>query len=93
MTEKEVKLSSIQLKNNLVSQTYLNRGAVVAAVATATGAARADYDVSAIIYKFRSSGYCCCNYWCRLARFHCWHCNLAQSFALLRSNQGASLPS
>lgn len=43
-------LTTVQtVKKQSRLQSYLNRGAFVAAVATATGAARADYDVTAII--------------------------------------------
>ncbi|TCB14921.1 major capsid protein [Acinetobacter sp. ANC 5045] len=50
MTEQQkMGLAQVQVKKQSRLQTFLNRGAVVATVATATGAARADYDVSAII--------------------------------------------
>ena len=50
MTEQQkMGLAQVQVKKQSRLQTYLNRGAVVAAVATDAGAARADYDVSAIV--------------------------------------------
>lgn len=48
MTKNEVQTVSA-VKKQPRFQTFLNRGAVVATVATATGAARASYDVTAII--------------------------------------------
>lgn len=47
MTKNEVQTVSTVKKQSRF-QTYLNRGAVVATVATATGAANAAYDVSEI---------------------------------------------
>ena len=50
MTEQQkLGLARVQVKKQSRFQTYLNRGAVVATVATATGAASAAYDVSEII--------------------------------------------
>ena len=50
MTEQQkIGLANVQVKKQSRFQTYLNRGAVVATVATATGAANAAYDVSEII--------------------------------------------
>ena len=49
MTEQQkLGLAQVQVKKQSRFQTYLNRGAVVATVATATGAASAAYDVSEI---------------------------------------------
>lgn len=48
MTKNEVQTVSTVKKQSRF-QTFLNRGAVVATVATATGMARAEYDTSAII--------------------------------------------
>ena len=49
MTEQQkMGLAQVQVKKQSRFQTYLNRGAVVATVATATGAASAAYDVSEI---------------------------------------------
>ena len=50
MTEQQkMGLAQVQVKKQSRFQTYLNRGAVVATVATATGAASAAYDVSEIV--------------------------------------------
>ena len=50
MTEQQkLGLAQVQVKKQSRLQTYLNRGAVVATVATATGAASAAYDVSEIL--------------------------------------------
>ena len=50
MTEQQkLGLAQVQVKKQSRFQTYLNRGAVVATVATATGAASAAYDVSQIL--------------------------------------------
>ncbi len=50
MTEQQkLGLAQVQVKKQSRFQTYLNRGAVVATVATATGAASAAYDVSEIL--------------------------------------------
>ena len=50
MTEQQkIGLAKVQVKKQSRFQTYLNRGAVVATVATATGAASAAYDVSEIL--------------------------------------------
>lgn len=50
MTEQQkLGLAQVQVKKQSRFQTYLNRGAVVATVATATGAASAAFDVSEII--------------------------------------------
>ena len=50
MTEQQkLGLAQVQVKKQSRFQTYLNRGAVVATVATATGAASAAYDVTDII--------------------------------------------
>ena len=50
MTEQQkLGLAQVQVKKQSRFQTYLNRGAVVATVATATGAASAAYDVTEII--------------------------------------------
>ena len=48
MTKNEVQTVSTVKKQSRL-QTFLNRGAVVATVATATGAASAAYDVSEIL--------------------------------------------
>lgn len=50
MTEQQkLSLAQVQVKKQSRFQTYLNRGAVVATVATATGAASAAYDVTEIL--------------------------------------------
>lgn len=50
MTEQQkIGLVKVQVKKQSRFQTFLNRGAVVATVATATGMARADYDVTEIV--------------------------------------------
>ncbi|QXR09860.1 hypothetical protein EGT68_010110 [Acinetobacter junii] len=50
MTEQQkLGLAQVQVKKQSRFQTYLNRGAVVATVATATGAASAAYDVTEIL--------------------------------------------
>lgn len=47
MTNKVQTVQKVQKQSRI--QTFLNRGAVVATLASGTAAARADYDVSAII--------------------------------------------
>ena len=50
MTEQQkIVLAKVQVKKQSRFQTYLNRGAVVATVVTATGAANANYVVTGII--------------------------------------------